>query len=405
VDFSLFSTPEIWAVSDLTRYIRQTLESDYRLQELWVMGEVSNVSRPSSGHLYFTLKDDQTSLRCVMWRSHVDAQLRLPREGEALEVFGRISVYEAAGQYQLYAEQLRPAGEGARHLDFLRLKEKLEGEGLFDPARKQPIPEQPAIIGVVTSPTGAALHDVLHVLRRRYPLVKVLLAPTPVQGEEALQGIIHALSLLARHGESEVILLVRGGGSAEDMAVFNTEDVVRAVADSPIPIISGVGHETDLILTDFAADVRAPTPSAAAELATPDQSVLVDELNELRTQSIQSFAERVVGLRQALSVLQARLKSVSPLARILNDRQRLDDRMHRARTAMDYRMALTRASTQNLDLALRAFSPDAVLQRGYALVTRTHDGRLVSSTTQVQPGEHIRIRVSDGSLEAEVQES
>jgi exodeoxyribonuclease VII large subunit len=404
VEFSLFSTPEIWSLSDLTRYIRQTLESDYRLQELWVMGEVSNVSRPSSGHLYFTLKDDATSLRCVMWRSHVEAQLRLPRNGEALEVFGRISVYEAAGQYQLYAEQLRPAGEGARHLDFLRLKEKLEGEGLFDLARKQPIPEQPSVIGVVTSPTGAALQDVLHVLRRRYPLAKVLLAPTPVQGEEAPQEIAYALSLLAHHGESDVILLVRGGGSIEDLAAFNTESVVRAVADSPIPLISGVGHETDLILTDFAADVRAPTPSAAAELATPDQSVLADDLNMLRTHLMQSFTDRILGLRQVLTLLQTRLKSVSPFARILSDRQHLDDRMHRARTAMDHLLALTRASTQSLDLSLRAFSPDAVLQRGYALVTRTRDGRLVSSTADVNPGEHIRIRVSDGGLEAEIQE-
>jgi exodeoxyribonuclease VII large subunit len=404
VEFSLFSTPEIWSVSALTRYIRQTLESDYRLQELWVAGEVSNVSRPSSGHLYFTLKDDDTSLRCVMWRSRLEGQLRLPREGEALEVFGRISVYEAAGQYQLYAEQLRPAGEGARHLDFLRLKEKLEGEGLFDLARKQPIPEQPSVLGVVTSPTGAALQDVLHVLRRRYPLVEVLLAPSPVQGEDAPQGIVDALSLLARYDKTDVILLVRGGGSVEDLAAFNTESVVRAVSDCPIPIISGIGHETDLILTDFAADLRASTPTAAAELATPDQSILADEINVLRRQSIQSFGERVLGLRRTLSLLQTRLKSVSPFARILSDRQRLDDRMHRARTAIEHRLVLTRASTQSLDLALRAFSPDAVLQRGYALVTRTRDGKLVSSTAQVKPGEHIRIQISDGDLEAEIQE-
>jgi exodeoxyribonuclease VII large subunit len=402
VIFSPLSTPEIWSVGELTTYIRQALESDYRLQELWVSGEVSNVSRPASGHLYFTLQDEETALRCVMWRSHVEAQLRLPREGEALEVYGRISVYEAAGQYQLYAEQLRPAGEGVRHLDFLRLKEKLEKEGLFDPSRKQPLPERPAVIGVVTSPTGAALQDVLHVLQRRYPLAKVLLASTQVQGEDAPQGIVAGLSLLARHGEAEVILLVRGGGSVEDLAAFNTEIVVRAVADSPIPVISGVGHETDLILTDFAADVRAPTPSAAAEMATPDRESLLEDLAELRSQSTRSFSDHLAGLGQRLALLQARLAATSPHVRIINDRQRLDDRMHRARSAMDHRLALTRTSIQSLMLALRAFSPDSVLERGYALVTRQRDGSLVTSTEHVKHGEQIMVRVQDGTIDAEV---
>lgn len=404
MDFFTFASPEVWAVGELTRYIRQTLESDYRLQQLWVLGEVSNVSRPASGHLYFTLKDDQASLRCVMWRAQVEAQLRLPREGEALEVFGRISVYESAGQYQLYAEQLRPAGEGARHLEFLRLKEQLEKEGLFDPARKRPLPERPRVIGVVTSPTGAALRDVLQVLRRRYPLAKVLLAPTPVQGEEAPAGIVAGISLLARHGEAQVILLVRGGGSAEDLAAFNTEPVVRAVAGSPIPLISGVGHETDLILTDFAADRRAPTPSAAAELVTPDRSNLLEDIHELRARSARSFGKSIAALRQGLSQLQTRLGAFSPFARIANDRQRLDDQIHRAQTALVHQIALTHASMQRLELALRAFSPDAVLARGYALVTRTRDGQLVTSTAHARTGEQIRVRLQDGSLEAEVRE-
>lgn len=404
MNFPVFNTPQIWTVADLTRYIRQALESDYRLQELWVAGEVSNVSRPASGHLYFTLKDEASSLKCVMWRSHVEAQVRIPREGEALEVFGRISVYEAAGQYQIYAEQLRPAGEGARHLDFLELKQKLEAEGLFDPARKQPLPERPAVIGVVTSPTGAALQDVLQVLERRYPLAQVLLAPTPVQGADAPEGIVLALSLLERHGEADVILLVRGGGAVEDLAAFNTETVVRAVAATAIPIVSGVGHETDLILTDFAADLRAATPSAAAELATPDKATLHDELIALRNQSIQLFAEKISALRMALSLLQSRLAVVSPRARILSDRQRVDDQIHRARLSINHRMLLARTSIQSLRVTLRAFSPDDVLQRGYALVTRLRDGRLVSSTTHAKAGERIEVRLQDGSLEAEVQE-
>ncbi len=404
MEFSLFTDQPIWGVSDLTRYIRQTLESDYRLRELWVSGEVSNLSRPSSGHLYFTLKDDQSALRCVMWRSHVEAQVRLPREGEALEVLGRIGIYETAGQYQLYAEKLRPAGEGARYQDFLRLKEILEGEGLFDPARKQSIPERPSILGVVTSPTGAALQDVLHTLQRRYPLAQVLLAPTMVQGEEAPAGIIDALSLLARHGAAQVVLLVRGGGSTEDLAAFNDEQVVRAVAEHPIPIISGVGHETDLILTDFAADVRAPTPTGAAELATPDRSILFDELTTLKVRTRDLFSDQLARLGEALRHIQVRLAAVSPQSRILNDRQRLDDRLHRATTAIRHHMALTRASSQRLALALRAYSPDAVLERGYALVTRSRDGKLVSSTSLVKDGDQINIRVKDGQFDAEVHE-
>ena len=402
MEFSHFRSPEVWAVRDLTRYIRQTLESDYRLQDIWVAGEASNVSRPSSGHLYFTLKDSSSSLRCVMWRAQVEAQLRLPREGEALEIFGRISVYEAGGQYQLYAEQIRSAGEGARHLEFLRLKEKLEAEGLFDPARKQPLPERPQVIGVVTSPTGAALQDVLQVLQRRFPLATVLLAATGVQGEEAPQGIVHALSLLERHGGSDVILLVRGGGSSEDLAAFNDEGVVRAVAAATIPLISGVGHETDLILTDFAADARAPTPSAAAELATPDRSLIIEDLEALRNRLIQSFADGLTVLKQRLALLQARLRVISPSARIASDRQRLDDSIYRAGAALRYQLALARASTRGLEGALRAFSPDAVLQRGYALVTRWRDGSLVSSTRQVAAGESIVVQVSDGSFEADV---
>jgi exodeoxyribonuclease VII large subunit len=404
VEFSLFQIPEIWTVSDLTRYIREALESDYRLRELWVAGEASNVSRPTSGHLYFTLKDEATSLRCVMWRSDVEAQLRLPREGEALEVFGRISVYEAGGQYQLYAEQIRPAGEGARHLEFLRLKEKLESEGLFDPTRKQPLPERPALIGVVTSPTGAALQDVLQVMRRRYPLVTVLLAPTPVQGDEAPQGIIDALARLERHALADVILLVRGGGSAEDLAAFNDEGVVRAVAATSIPLVSGIGHATDLILTDFAADVRAPTPTAAAELVTPDRAILLEELKERRAQAIQAFAERLTTLKQQWTILQARLVRVSPGARILSNRQQIDDQIRRASIALRHHMALARTSTESLALALRAFSPDAVLQRGYALVTRVRDSRLVASVRHVDPGEHIRVRLQDGSIEADVRD-
>ena len=266
---ALFDASPRWTVTDLTRYLRQLLEADSSLQGVWVQGEISNLSRPSSGHIYFTLKDSGASLRCVMWRNEA-ARLRFaPQDGMAIEAHGSISIYEAGGQYQLYADILRPLGEGALYQEFLRLKALLEAEGLFDPARKRSIPEFPRRIGIVTSPTGAALRDMLNTLRRRLPLAEVILAPTPVQGDEAPPGIVAALRSLNRVAAPDVILLARGGGSIEDLWAFNDERVVRAVTESAAPVITGVGHETDFTLADFAADLRAPTPTAAAELATP----------------------------------------------------------------------------------------------------------------------------------------
>ena len=233
--------PSSWTVSDLNRYLRELLESDELLQDVWVRGEVSNFTRATSGHLYFTMKDSSASLRCVMWRNTAIRQSFIPRDGDAIEVHGSISVYEAGGQYQLYADILRPAGEGVLYQEFLRLKARLEAEGLFDPERKRPIPPRPQRIGIVTSPTGAALQDILNTLKRRYPLAEVVLAPTPVQGEDAPQGIIKALQDLVRIANPEVIILTRGGGSIEDLWAFNNEQVARTIASSPVPIITGVG--------------------------------------------------------------------------------------------------------------------------------------------------------------------
>ena len=254
--------PVSWSVTDLTRYLRELLESDELLQDVWVQGEVSNLSRPASGHLYLTLKDDSASLRCVMWRNAVLRQGFVPRDGDAIQVHGAISIYEAGGQYQLYADIFRPAGEGALFQEFLRLKALLETEGLFDPQRKRPIPSRPRCIGIVTSPTGAALQDMLNTLKRRYPLVEVVLAPTPVQGDAAPLGIITALHDVVRVANPDVIILARGGGSIEDLWAFNDERVARAIAASPVPVITGVGHETDFTIADFVSDLRAPTPTA-----------------------------------------------------------------------------------------------------------------------------------------------
>ncbi|HEX6269643.1 MAG TPA: exodeoxyribonuclease VII large subunit, partial [Anaerolineales bacterium] len=282
---ALFSTQQ-WTVSRLTLYIRRLLEENEVLQDVWVQGEISNLSRPASGHIYFTLKDSSAALRCVMWKTSA-SRLGIPlQDGREVEVHGRIGIYEVSGQYQLYVDQIRPLGEGALYQEFLRLKSMLEAEGLFAPERKRSIPMFPRRIGIVTSGTGAALRDMLNILRRRLPLVEVILAPSPVQGIEAPPALVEAIRLLNYH-LPDVILLARGGGSIEDLWAFNDERVVRAVAMSEVPVICGVGHETDFTLCDFAADLRAPTPTAAAELAT--QITLLD-LNA----ALQNYRSRLV---------------------------------------------------------------------------------------------------------------
>ncbi len=290
---SLFASVQ-WTVSRLTQHLRQVIESDPTLQDVWVRGELSNVSRPASGHLYFTLKDASASLRGVMWKADA-ARLKIPlRDGMEVEAHGRIGIYEVGGQYQLYANVLRPVGEGALYAEFVMLRALLEAEGLFDPSRKREPPQQPRCIGIVTSATGAALHDMLNTLRRRLPIVEVILAASPVQGADAPPALVAALENLNHH-QPDVILIARGGGSIEDLWAFNDERVVRAVAASKAPVISGVGHETDFTLTDFAADLRAPTPTAAAELATPvtlfDLASRMSELGQRAEMAISSLLE------------------------------------------------------------------------------------------------------------------
>src|SRR5574342_790396 len=291
---TLFSTQQ-WTVSRLTLYIRRLLEENETLQDVWVQGEISNLSRPASGHIYFTLKDSSAALKCVMWRtSAVRLGISL-QDGMAVEVHGKIGVYEVSGQYQLYADQIRPIGEGALYQEFLRLKSMLEAEGLFAPERKRPIPLFPHRIGIVTSASGAALRDIINILRRRLPLVEVILAPSPVQGIEAPPALVEAIRLL-NDRLPDVILLARGGGSIEDLWAFNDERVVRAVVASGVPVISGVGHETDFTLCDFAADLRAPTPTAAAELATP---VTINDLSALLQGMETSLAASTLALLAA----------------------------------------------------------------------------------------------------------
>jgi exodeoxyribonuclease VII large subunit len=398
--FSLFGLEsQIWTVADLTRYIRQSLESDYRLGDIWVSGEVSNVSRPASGHLYFTLKDEHASLRCVMWRSEVSAQTYLPQDGDSIEVHGHISVYEAGGQYQLYADELQKAGEGALYQRFLRLKAKLESEGLFEATRKRELPLWPERLGIVTSPTGAALQDVLNVLRRRFPLTTVILAPTPVQGDEAPAGIVDALQALNQYGHVDVILLVRGGGSIEDLWAFNDEGVAHAIAASQVPVVAGIGHASDLVIADLVADVHAPTPSAAAEMATPDRQSLAQALQDLLLELGQVFSERLLDLRSKLSNLTRALQLASPRAKIDGARQRVDELSARALAAMRYTLALRQSAVKGAVNTLRAVGPESVLSRGYAIVRRVADDKVVRSTHQVDVGDALNLSLHDGTID------
>jgi exodeoxyribonuclease VII large subunit len=389
------------SITEVTRYLRELLESDEILQDLWVQGEVSNLSRPSSGHLYFTLKDSGASLRCVMWRNAAVRQSYLPGDGDSVEVHGYISVYDVGGQYQLYANLIRPLGEGLLYQEFLRLKARLEAEGLFDPERKRPLPGWPRRIGIVTSPTGAAIRDMLNTLGRRYPLAEVFLAPTPVQGIEAPPGIIAALDKLNRLIKPDIILMARGGGSLEDLWAFNDEKVVRAIAASQAPVITGIGHETDFTLADFAADLRAPTPTAAAELATPDQVDLRAGLVEAARQLFQSASTSLESQRWTLKSLENRLSLLSPQTRLRSDRQRLDEYTYRIETALSHRLQLETTRLNSLGQSLTALNPNAVLARGFSIVSLA-GGQRVSSIHQVNPGDNLNIKVSDGEFAAKV---
>jgi exodeoxyribonuclease VII large subunit len=397
---SLFS--ETLTVSQLTFRIRKLLEDNPELQDVWVTGEISNLSRPASGHIYFTLKDKNASLRCVMWKTEAMRTRPALQEGAAVEVHGRIAVYEPQGQYQLIASLIQAKGEGALFQEFLRLKAMLEAEGLFDPKRKREIPAFPQTIGIVTSSTGAALRDMLNTIRRRQPLARVVLASSPVQGVDAPPALVNAIQSLNRqftnYQSPAVILLARGGGSIEDLWAFNDERVVRAVAASQAPVISGVGHETDFTLCDFAADLRAPTPTAAAELAT--QTTIDDlhfQLSTFKSRLTDLTSSLLADHRALISSLASRLRYVSPERRIQSEIQSLDELTRRAASAMAHHLQLQTARVDGLSKRLSALNPAGILARGYAIITRKADGMVVSKVAQAQGA--MNVRVSDGEFE------
>jgi exodeoxyribonuclease VII large subunit len=390
-----------WTVSDLTAYLRVLLESQPALQGMWVQGEVSNFSRPKSGHWYFTLKDDGAALPCVMWRSLAEQQFQIPKDGDHLEIRGGLSIYEAGGRYQFYVDELRPAGEGALYQEFLRLKAKLEVEGLFAVERKRAIPVWPRRIGIVTSPTGAALRDVLNTLTRRYPLVEVTLAAAAVQGPTAANEVAFAIRRLNRHAGLDLILLARGGGSLEDLSAFNAEIVARAIVASKAPIICGVGHETDFTIADFAADLRAPTPTAAAELATPDRLELSAALEELQIALARNMRGKLREHSWELEAVEQRLQRHSPLTKIASDRQRIDDLGLRSERALRHSTVLARSGLNGLQAKLLALNPTDVLKRGYSVVSKK-DGRVIRSHSDIAAGEELAVQVSDGKFAVRV---
>jgi len=391
----------VWTVGELNSYIRQVFELDYRLRDIDVSGEISNFTRAASGHLYFTLKDAAAQVRCVMWRGQADRLRFRPGEGDAVVAHGRVTVYEAGGQYQLYVERLEPAGRGDLAAAFERLKNLLAAEGLFDPDRKQPIPRFPRKIGIVTSADAAALRDILTVLQRRNPLVSVLIAPTLVQGDQAPPQIVRALRWLDGRDDVDTIIIARGGGSIEDLWAFNDERVARAIYAARHPIISGVGHETDFTIADFVADVRAPTPSAAAELVAPDLSGVNFLLGEMQAAMRAAIGDGLVARRQAIRAQTQMLGLLSPTRLLDSNRQRIDVLAARLGVAGQRRLDRQRGRLAVAGAGLSAVSPLATLARGFAIV-RDADGRVVRKRTQVRPGDRVTIEVSDGAFGATI---
>ena len=389
---------EIVPVGEVTYYLKCLMEEDPFLQDIWVRGEVTNYTRSSAGHRYFSLKDERATLRCVSFRgSGFVGDLS---NGMAVVAHGRLSLYEQRGDYQFYVDAVREAGIGELHLRFEELKRRLDEEGLFAPERKRPLPPCPAVVGVVTSASAAALRDILRTLRLRCPLVRVVLAPALVQGAGAAEQVAAALDLLNAHGAADVIIVARGGGSLEELWAFNEEEVARAIARSAIPVVTGVGHETDFTIADFVADLRASTPTAAASAVVPDASAWRDALDETRARLQYLVEQRLLASRERFRSLRRALDRASPEHRVATSRQRLDEARRALDSALSHRMELSQARLSGTALRLDALSPLRTLGRGFAVVRREPDGAVVTSVAQAPAGQGLTIRVSDGTFAA-----
>lgn len=400
MQFSLFS-PAILRVSELTAHLRRVVEADEKMADVWVHGEISNASSYASGHFYFSLKDENASMRCVMWKGQVARLPRLPREGEAVNAHGHVSVYDVRGEVQLYVDHMELLGAGALWQEFEKLKQKLANEGLFDEQRKRPLPKFPRRIGVVTSRSGAVIQDIRHTLERRYPLPQVFLANTAVQGADAPPQIVSALRRIQQIPDLDVVILARGGGSIEDLWAFNDERVARAICACAVPVVCGVGHETDFTIADFCADVRAPTPTAAAQFCTPDQNELRAGVLLIGRRLKRAMGEQLLDARRRLAQDRYTLQRASPGALIAQRRQRVDDLARAVTRHLARQLELRRTRLAGASRQLYTLNPLATLDRGYAIVR--HEASVVTDPAQVSAKERINIRVRGGEFTARVE--
>jgi len=390
------SSSAIYSVSQVAGYIKEFLDANPALQDLWVSGEVANARRYSSGHTYFSLRDSASSIQAVMFRGGEGSEHL--KDGDQVNAHGRVSYYQVRGWVQLYVDLVRPAGLGALQAAFEELKKKLEAEGLFDPSRKRGLPAFPARVAVVTSPTGAVIQDILNVIGRRFPMVEVVLVPTPVQGRAAAPGVAAALAQANLLNDVDVVILARGGGSLEDLWAFNEEVVARAIFSSRVPVVCGVGHETDVTIADLVADLRAPTPSAAAEMVVPDMAELAADTREYTRRLSESLARRVrdarLGLTLATDRLHARMPSTS------DAHARINELLRAASSSLSRTFELKRTQLRGLDAQMLSLAPTRVLERGYALVRKGPSGPVVTSAGAVAAGDVLEITMSDGSIDA-----
>lgn len=389
----------IYSVSELTRQIKEVLETSF--PRLWVEGEISNFKHHSSGHFYFTLKDEKAQIRCAMWRFRAQNLPFRLEDGMKVLVQADLQVYEQGGSYQLIVQQLQPSGIGALQLAFEQLKKKLFNEGLFEESRKRPIPAYPERIGVITSPTGAAIRDIVSVIRRRFPSVEILLYPVRVQGPGAAQEIARAIEIFNEFGEIDVLIVGRGGGSLEDLWAFNEEVVARAIYNSRIPVISAVGHEIDYSIADFVADRRAPTPSAAAELVVRDRRELAGVLAYYQEKLATTLQNKIQNHRDKLRQFQRSYAFRRPEDLVYQKIQRLDELSRHIDTAMQHQLKTRRQRLEILQKQLRALSPQAVLNRGYSICYK--DGEVVRDVKQVQVLDMVQVKLARGQFISQVQ--
>lgn len=389
---------QVLSVHELTRLVKELLDQEPLLSALWVQGEISNFKHHTSGHMYFTLKDSVSQVRCVMFRSAAQRLRFRPENGMQVLAYGSVTVYERDGVYQLYCQEMEPAGVGALYLQYEQLKARLAAEGLFDEALKRPLPLLPRKVGVVTALTGAAIRDIVTVSRRRYPGIHLVISPALVQGDEAPASLIRALNLVTQVPGVDVVIIGRGGGSLEDLWAFNDEGLARALRACPVPVVSAVGHETDFTIADFAADLRAPTPSAAAELVVPSRAELAAAVDGLKQRLITLTRRLLEQKRLRLKGLAQRPVLQRPQGRLLQDRQRLDELTRRLSYAAGQFVGSRRRELAGLAGRLDALSPLAVLGRGYSITRRVSDGRVLKDAREVAVGEHVTVLLHQGQL-------